>query len=104
MAWRRCVAAKPAKQKLRCCAAERLRVAVETLAGGRDREEVAQERNASMSVRDEMLDRRDRSADVVGGDAVRVEMGGRPVDEHERGARSLLLVEIGVIVARGDDD
>src|SRR5205823_3957201 len=45
-----------------------------------------------------------RAANVVRGDAVRVEMAGRAVDEDESGARPLLDVEIRMVVTRRDND
>src|SRR6478609_4654653 len=51
-----------------------------------------------------MLDRRDRAAEVVGDDAVGVEVAGRAVDKDERSAGALLLVEVRMVVARRNDD
>ena len=57
-----------------------------------------------MSVREQVLDRFDGASDVVRGNAVCVEMPGGSVDEHERGACALLVIEIRVVVARRNDD
>ena len=57
-----------------------------------------------MPVCDEMPHCFDGASQVVRRHAVRIEMPGRPVDENECGARSLLDVEIRVVMARRHDD
>src|SRR6266550_170905 len=57
-----------------------------------------------MAVCEEMLHCFDGASQVVRGHAVRIEMPGRSIEEDEGGARSLLDVEIGVVVARRHDD
>ena len=57
-----------------------------------------------MPVLQEVTDRLARSADVVGDHGVRVEVARRPVHEHQCCPRAPLLMQIGVIMTRRDDD
>ena len=79
-------------------------VALQTLLGCCNRGEVAEKGDSPMSVRKEMFDRFDGASDVVRGNAICVEMPGGSVDEHERGACALLVIEIRVVVTRRNDD
>ena len=74
------------------------------LGRGRDRYQVAQVSDAPVSVSDEMRDALPDAGLVVGKDAIRVEKGGRPVDEDHRRSGSTLAEEIAVVVAGGHDD
>ena len=83
---------------------ECLPAAAESLVCRRDGEEVAEKADAAMSVTEEVLNSCSGPLDVVGRDAVGVQVARRPVDEHERGTRPSLLVQIRMVVTRGHDD
>jgi hypothetical protein len=80
---------------------ECLLIAMQPFLRRRDREQVAEKADLPMAAVEEVGDRLGGAAEVVGDDAVGVEVAGRTVDEDERRPGPPLLVEVPVVVAGG---
>lgn len=74
------------------------------LRGGGDRHQIAQVSDAPVPVLDQVHEAQAHARLIIGEHAVRIEKGGRPVDEDHGRPGAALAQEVAVIVTGRDDD